>query len=377
MVKQSSVEEQGKNIVYLYSEVMPYTIAVMRALVRYHNAVISCIYWDEKKRTPFVPADEAGITFHKRSAFTYDSLKRFVDELRPAIIYVAGRMDKLYLKVTLQFRYAKGIHVVTGSDNQWTGSMKQRIAAFFSFLLYRRYFEFFWVPGPRQKLYAQKMGYAENHGDSDGLIINHLLTADAAIFGPAYERNKEAKKNKYPHNIAFAGRFAASKGIDLLIAAFIEVKAVLRNDWQLILIGSGDMKVEPSTSIIVKGFMSSDELAADSVNHGFFCLPSRYEPWGVVVHEFAMAGLPMICSDAVGATDDLVQNGENGYIFTSGNKESLKKALTNIMAKSDEELLLMGERSHELSRMQSPEIAADSLMSILAYPEWSENYDEE
>jgi glycosyltransferase involved in cell wall biosynthesis len=364
--------KEKKNIVYLYSEVMPYTIAVMRALVREHGAVIDCVYWDENKRTPFIPVNEEGITFHKRSAYNYTALKRFVEDRRPCIIYVAGRMDKLYLKVALQFRYYSGMRVVTGSDNQWTGSLKQKAAAFFSFFIYRRYFEFFWVPGRRQSLFAQKMGYAEKWGDADGMIINHLLTADTAIFGTVYERNIQAKKNKYPHNIVFAGRFAASKGIDLLVAAFREVKAEGDNDWQLTLIGSGDMKIESGGHISVKGFMSGEELAADSADWGVFCLPSRQEPWGVVVHEFTMAGLPMICSNAAGAADELVIEGHNGFICNSSDRETLKTALMKMMAKSDDELLLMSERSHELSKRQSPEIAADSLMSILKYPERSE-----
>ena len=292
-----------------------------------------------------------------------------MEERKPCIIYVVGRMDKLYLKVALQFRYYRGMRVVTGSDNQWTGSLKQRLAAAFSFLIYRRYFEFFWVPGQRQSLFAQKMGYAEKWGDSDGMIINHLLTADTAVFGNVYEQHRESKKNRYPHHIVFAGRFAASKGVDLLVAAFNEVKAERNNDWQLTLIGSGDLKIENNRHITVKGFMSGEELAAASVNWGLFCLPSRVEPWGVVVHEFTMAGLPMICSDAVGAGDALVVEGENGYIFTSGDKQALKTILLRMMAKSDDELLLMSEKSHELSKMQSPEIAADSLASILEYPE--------
>ena len=346
-----------KNIIYLYSEVMPYTIAVMRALVQAHDSVIDCVYWDENKRTPFTPVNEQGITFHKRSGFDAHSLKGFIELHNPSIVYVVGRMDKLYLQMGLQFRHKA--HIVTGSDNQWDGSLKQKVAAVFSAWLYRRYFEYFWVPGLRQYTFAEKMGYPETK------IINHLLTADTAIFGNVYERNRTVKKKEYPHNIVFAGRFAETKGIDILVAAFNEAKAERNNDWQLTLIGSGDIKIESATHITLKGFMSGDELAADCVNWGIFCLPSRYEPWGVVVHEFTMCGLPMICSDAVGAADALVMEGHNGYVFASGDKEALKKILIRMMGKSDDDLRLMSESSHELSKTQSPEIAARSLMSIL------------
>ena len=349
--------KKGKNIVYLYSEVMPYAIGVMRALVKDYGMQVDCVYWDDRKRTPFIPGNEPGITFYKRSGFDDITLRKFIEERNPVIIYVVGRMDELYLKTALYFRHKS--HIVTGSDNQWTGSIKQKIALILSGLLYRRYFEYFWVPGKRQRTFAKKMGYP------DTKIIENLLTADNDVFGNVYEQNKAAKKEKYPHNIVFAGRFAESKGVDLLVDAFKAAKATVANDWQLTLIGDGDIVVGGGDSVTVKGFMSGEELAEDCANWGVFCLPSRYEPWGVVVHEFTIAGLPMICSDAVGATDGLLVEGQNGYIFRSGDTEALKKTLLAVMAKTDEELLLMGARSHELSKVHSPAIAAGSLMSIL------------
>src|ERR1700753_1072829 len=97
-----------KNIIYLYSEVMPYAIAVMRALVSNFNVDVHCIYWDEKKKTPFLPEDENGIIFYKRSAYNKNTLTAFIEEKAPAIIYVSGRMDELYLEMALHFR-KKGV----------------------------------------------------------------------------------------------------------------------------------------------------------------------------------------------------------------------------------------------------------------------------
>ncbi len=336
---------------------MPYAIAVMRALVQEHGVAVDCIYWDHKKRTPFVPVNEKGITFHKRSLFDERLIKHFIEERSPSIIYVVGRMDDLYLKACLSFRGNSTI--VTGSDNQWHGDLKQRIAALFNPLLYKRYFEYFWVPGKRQYEFAQRMGYSADK------IIRNLLTADTAVFGTVFEDNRQSKRTKYPHTIVYAGRFAQVKGLDLLIQAFRNAKNETQNDWRLILVGAGDMKVSSDSFTEVKGYMTGAELAAESRNWGVFCLPSVYEPWGVVIHEFTMAGLPVICSDKVGAADDLVTAGGNGFVFKSEDINELKKAILNIMAKSDAELFAMGERSHELSKKFSPSIAADSLLRVL------------
>ena len=95
-----------------------------------------------------------------------------------------------------------------------------------------------------------------------------------------------------------------------------------------------------------------------------FCLPSHYEPWGVVVHEAVAAGCPMIVSDGVSAGTAFVKNGYNGYVFKSKDKASLKKALQSIINLDDAQLKKMGERSVQLAMQNTPEIWAETLLSI-------------
>lgn len=351
---------RAKNIIYLYSEVMPYAIAIMRALVKEFGVQVDCISWDEKKRTPFVPQDEPGIFFHKRSQFTRESIFQFIDERNPALLYVSGRMDKLYLEAASHFR--DKYVFVTGSDNQWTGTRKQQLAALLSPILYKKYFSYFWVPGPRQLEYARRMGYPNDK------ILRNCLSADKQIYLDAYHQHRTAKQQHYPHNMVFAGRFAPEKGLEILIDAFTDVRKELSSDWTLTLIGSGKMELRKEPFINIKGFMSGPELAADSKNWGAFCLPSTYEPWGVVLHEFTTAGIPIISSSAAGAADQLVISHFNGHVFKSGDRNALKQAIKSIMQMTDAELALMGDRSHELSKAISPEIAAYSLMSAAKSP---------
>jgi glycosyltransferase involved in cell wall biosynthesis len=54
-----------------------------------------------------------------------------------------------------------------------------------------------------------------------------------------------------------------------------------------------------------------------------FILPSRYDGWGVVVNQALGAGMPIICSDMVGAGRDLVEKDVNGAIFPNGNAGAL------------------------------------------------------
>ncbi len=347
-----------KNIVYLYSEVMPYAISVMRAMVREFGAEVDCVSWDgERKKTPFVPANEPGITFHKRSGFTKDALIQFIDSKQPPFLYISGRMDKLYLEVATHFKGK--LKIVSGCDNQWDGSRKNQIAALLSPWIYKKFFDYFWTPSQRSYEYTRRMGYPKNR------ILSNMYTGDDAIFPKAYEANQATKKASYPHTITFVGRFAREKGLDVLIAAFVAAKKETNNDWTLTLVGAGTMPMVNEPYITLHDFMMPQQIAAASQHWGVFCLPSIKEPWGVVIHEAAMMGLPIICSDQVGAGDALVISNYNGYVFESGNVAALKKNILDIMQKSDAELWGMGKRSHELSKSQSPTIAAYSLLSIL------------
>ena len=55
----------------------------------------------------------------------------------------------------------------------------------------------------------------------------------------------------------------------------------------------------------------------------------RFEPWGVVIHEAAAAGLPIIASHLCGATTAYVRDGVNGFII-SPTVENLTQAMSLI-----------------------------------------------
>jgi glycosyltransferase involved in cell wall biosynthesis len=87
---------------------------------------------------------------------------------------------------------------------------------------------------------------------------------------------------------------------------------------------------------------------------GVFVLPSTYEPWGVVVHEHACAGFPLLLSTAVGAADRFLVEGENGHRFIAGDKGTLKNMMRMLMLSSNDELRAMGQRSAELGAQWTP-----------------------
>jgi glycosyltransferase involved in cell wall biosynthesis len=71
------------------------------------------------------------------------------------------------------------------------------------------------------------------------------------------------------------------------------------------------------------------------------------EPWGLVLNEAMQFGLPIIASEAVGATYDLAENGENGFIVPEKDESALCGSLRLIL-ENQELRIQMGRASKKL-----------------------------
>lgn len=78
------------------------------------------------------------------------------------------------------------------------------------------------------------------------------------------------------------------------------------------------------------GFLNYDAIGDGYGAADIFALASRYEPWGLVCNEAMAFGLPLVVSDQVGAAPDLVEPGETGFIYPSGDVPALTRALVEI-----------------------------------------------
>ncbi len=132
----------------------------------------------------------------------------------------------------------------------------------------------------------------------------------------------------------FSGRLVAIKGVDLLIDSFSQL-ADRRPSWDLVIVGAGPIEQELRERsphrlrqrVLWSGFLDASELVAAYHAAELVVVPSRFEPWAVVVQEALAAGRPVIASDIVGAAHELVTNGRNGRIFPSDDLAALTTAL--------------------------------------------------
>jgi glycosyltransferase involved in cell wall biosynthesis len=82
----------------------------------------------------------------------------------------------------------------------------------------------------------------------------------------------------------------------------------------------------------ILGFVNQSQLPSVYRSADLLVLPSRYEPFGLVVNEAMLCGCPVAVSDQVGARFDLVSEGENGFVFPVGDVDALAAILKDILS---------------------------------------------
>ena len=170
---------------------------------------------------------------------------------------------------------------------------------------------------------------------------------------------------EYPRRLVFIGRFSKEKGLTYLLEAWKRIPD--RQNWKLVLIGNGPdyPKLQGYPDVEIKDFMSQEELAGELEKTGAFILPSVTEPWALVIHEAACAGLPVLASACCGAVSCFVKDGENGFLFKPANKRSTRKAIERFIHLPELQWIQMGRKSRELSDRITPSKVADCILTVL------------
>ena len=345
-------------VLILYSELAQYVLSCIEKLAN-SNCQVLLISWKVNNEAPFKFEFNDNIEQYFKQDLPKGALNELVHNFKPEAIVVSGWIDKEYTNICKT--YKNQIPVIVNIDNKWHGTYKQCLATLISGLTFREWFTHIFVAGEPQAVYAKKLGFKEDK------ILLGCYSCDMKYFTQIYQETKAQKEATFPHVLIFLGRYYDFKGILELWDAFDEIQQSQPNNWQLWCIGKGDLVPNINYTHKIKhfGFVQPKELNQYMSKAGVFVLPSHKEPWGVVVHEFAAAGFPLLCSSEVGAASMFLQENQNGYTFKAKDKEALKASLLKVMSKSDEELFQMGQKSYELSHKLSPGTWAANVLSVL------------
>jgi len=333
------MRREKKRVVILFSRLSDYMLSIFKYWVSISDVEIYIIYSRvDGVEAPYIFDEEMkSIYLYSREKYNHDTLSSLVRDINPYMILCSGWSDRSYLRVVSQ--YSGKIATIISMDNHYNSSFKQRLATLLSLFTIKRLFSHIWVPGEPQLLYAKKLGFSDEE-IRRGFYVANIDNFSIDIINP---------KRIFTKRFIFVGRYIEHKGVEDLWRSFIELQEEYPNEWELISIGTGPLYESRAIHPKIKhlGFVQPQEMREYISKGGVFILPSHFEPWGVVVHEFALAAFPMILSDKVGASTQFLDNGINGYIFKSQNIESLKDKMRSIISKDISKLRDMGEESYK------------------------------
>lgn len=152
----------------------------------------------------------------------------------------------------------------------------------------------------------------------------------------------DIKKDYSNRTILFVGMDFERKGGDVLIKAFLEVKKVII-DAKLIIVGSNPRIDHPD--ILVKGYITREEMLNLYSTSAIFAMPSICEPFGLVFLEAMAYKLPCI-----GTTNDampeIIENNVSGFLVPPYDHMSLANKIVLLL--NDEKLMeSMGKKGQE------------------------------
>lgn len=182
--------------------------------------------------------------------------------------------------------------------------------------------------------------YWRRHGVPTPRICTALYSVDNVYFGSrSHEQKGQAKALRSKWGVPsdgtvflYCGKLLSVKAPEILLRAFAILSAPSA---QLVYVGTGSREASLKEvqrelrleRVHWEGFVKQSALPSYYRAADVLVLPSRFEPWGLVVNEAMACGTPCIVSDVVGAGADLLEGQDTGLIFPHDDVRALASAL--------------------------------------------------
>ena len=350
--------------VFLHRRLSPYWASCLNELKNNGNEILIVTY-SFNNIAPFeIESLENLDEIIDRSLINKFNINKKIKEFNPDAIIVSGWKDFLYLNTCRNFK--RKIQIILTFDTQsergfnkefFRGKFISSIITIFLKIYLKNKVDVAWVPGQRQIDFAKKLGFKKENCWSGVYSCDLDKYSKINIL-----RNKPENKIKQK-SFLFVGRYVDEKGLSVLFDAYKYYQSNNKTPWKLICAGGGNFPFENTLMKIEnRGFIQPKNLDELFLTSSALILPSKFEPWGVIVHEATAAGLPIIISDACGSSDHLVRDNFNGYIFPSGDFISLAYKMRLLSNLDESDLKTMENNSLKLSQNYSTKKWVDTLV---------------
>jgi glycosyltransferase involved in cell wall biosynthesis len=182
-------------------------------------------------------------------------------------------------------------------------------------------------------------------------VDTELFERQKAMFEPGSSRRASGVAED-SFVFLFSGKLIPRKEPLLLIEALGRLPREM--NVELLVVGDGPLKdavVDRGNAVLgsrfhFRGFVNQRNLGGCFRASNALVLPSNYEAWGLVANEAMQFGLPVVLSDRVNSHEDLVVPSRTGYVFRSGDVNSLAEALS-LLCSDPAKAATMGAKAAE------------------------------
>jgi glycosyltransferase involved in cell wall biosynthesis len=212
---------------------------------------------------------------------------------------------------------------------------------------------------------------------SSGVRYLRSLGADPAklfplLYTTGVERFSENEIERPPeraHGLLYTGQLIERKGLLPFLDTLSKWAAAhpARNV-EFTIVGDGPLRarlesfaVADNLELRFHGNLPYEELPRVYSEAGLFVLPTLADSWGVVVNEALAAGLPVLGSARAQAVEELIEDGNNGWIFDPDRRDEIFSAIDRAMNASCEQLDTM--RAH--ARSTALALTPDDVVHLL------------
>lgn len=184
-----------------------------------------------------------------------------------------------------------------------------------------------------------------------GVSPDRVFTTLAGPNLPYVPTDLELQTPKAAHpTVLFIGRQFERKGGPTLVQAFQQVRAAIP-DARLIIAGC-EPRLSNSDGITVLGLVQRDDPSERGLRHLFlssdiYCMPSRYEPFGMTFSEAMLHGVP--CVGPARYMSEIIEHEKTGWLLSEDDPQELARILVHAL-RDRERLREMGRRGRVRAR---------------------------
>lgn len=295
----------------------------------------------------------------------------------PDIVVLPGYSSALLIEAASWAR-RRGVPCVMMGDSTLEDRKRYGLIEKLKEAWIRTHYSSMFLSGIRSYEYYKALGFPESRIWRGVDVVDNDYWIE--VSSAARERENDHRRELgLPQRFFLAVvRLANEKNIDSMISAYSFYRR-RGGDWGLVIAGGGPeqdrlqamVAAESIDGVVFAGWVQYNLLPVYYALASCCILPSKSEPWGLVINEAMACGLPVLVSRRCGCHPELCWKGINGYDFDPMDVAEMMSAMSRISA-DEERLREMGQASRIIVSSHTTITWTRSLLDCLdSTMEWS------